>query len=72
VPLRRSEPASHVIVEPVAEVASLLDAQDPLAAQLCAAVREQARRVLARHGSCRVLCDLHAPRPCWHVFAPER
>jgi hypothetical protein len=48
-----------------------LDADPALEAALLAAVKAQARALLRRHGACRVLCDLHAERPAWHVFAPE-
>lgn len=62
----------HVVIEPVPPVASLLEADASLAAELLEAVKEQAREVLARHGACRVTTDLHAPQLRWHVYAPER
>ena len=61
----------HVVVEPVEALASWLDADPALEAELLAVVKSQARDVAARHRSCRVLCDLHAPSLRWHVFAPE-
>ena len=62
----------HVIVEPIARVASLLHADAALGAELLDAVREQARRVWARWGTCRVLCDLDEGELRWHVFAPGK
>jgi len=66
----RAAGAGHVVVEPVEPLPSLLDADPALEAELLAAVKEQARIVLRDHGACRVSCDLHDPRPRWHVFAP--
>jgi hypothetical protein len=61
----------HVVVEPVAEIGSWLDASDALEAELLAELKRVAAEVQARFGACRVVCDLHAPRWRWHVFAPE-
>jgi hypothetical protein len=72
--IRRAElPAGrgHVVVEPVEDVASWLDARPDLEAELLAEVKRRAAEVAARHGRCRVLCDLDAPRLRWHVYAPE-
>jgi hypothetical protein len=70
---RPEQPAGrgHVVVEPVADVASWLDADPELEAELLAEVKRCARDVAEEHGACRVLCDLHASRLRWHVFAPE-
>jgi diadenosine tetraphosphate (Ap4A) HIT family hydrolase len=62
----------HVVVEPVADVASWSDAPADLEAELLAEVKRVAAAVRARFGACRVVCDLDAPRWRWHVFAPER
>jgi hypothetical protein len=72
--VRRAErPAGrgHVVVEPAAEAPGPFAPDAALEAELLAAVKEQARAVLRRHGACRVLCDLHEARLRWHVFAPE-
>ena len=61
----------HVVIEPVAEIGSWFDAAPDLEAELLAEVKRCAREIAERHGSCRVLCDAHAPRLSWHVFAPE-
>ena len=61
----------HVVVEPVDDVASWLDATGALEAELLAEVKRVAADVQGRFGACRVVCDLHAPRWRWHVFAPE-
>jgi uncharacterized protein DUF3501 len=62
----------HVVVEPVDELASWSEAPPDLEAELLAEVKRVAAGVQARFGACRVVCDLHAPRWRWHVFAPER
>ncbi len=73
--VRRADTAAgrgHVVVEPVADVASWSDAPPDLEAELLAEVKRVAAAVQARFGACRVVCDLDAPRWRWHVFAPER
>jgi len=54
--LRPARPRApgHVVVEPVAEVASLLDADDALVAELMAGVRHVAAELTRRHGGCRI------------------
>jgi len=71
---RADRPAGrgHVVVEPIERVASLLDADAALSAELLDAVKREARGVMDRYGSCRVLTELHARELRWHVFAPER
>ena len=61
----------HRVVEPVAEVAAWTEAPADLEAELLAEVKRVAADTLARFGACRVVCDLHAPRWRWHVFAPD-
>jgi hypothetical protein len=61
----------HVVVEPIEPVASLLEADAALSAELLEVVKRQAREVMARYGRCRVLTELHAHELRWHVFAPE-
>lgn len=61
----------HLVVEPVADTGSWLDAAPDLDAELLDEVKRRAREIAARHGACRVLCDAHAPRLRWHVFAPD-
>jgi diadenosine tetraphosphate (Ap4A) HIT family hydrolase len=61
----------HVVVEAVAESASWFDADPALEAELLAELKRCAREVVAAHGSCRVVSDLHAPGLRWNVFAPE-
>ena len=70
---RPDQPAGrgHVVVEPALPIASWLDADPGIEAELLAEVKRCAGEVIARHGACRVLCDLHASRLRWHVFAPE-
>jgi hypothetical protein len=74
VQVRRPEQTAgrgHVVVEPVVPIASWLVADVELEAELLAEVKRVAREVAQTHGTCRVLCDLHASRLRWHVFAPE-
>jgi len=61
----------HVLVEPLEPVASLLEADAALGAELLEAVKQQARALMARYGSCRVVTDVHARGLRWHVFAPD-
>lgn len=71
--VRRADSPSgrgHVVVEPVESVASWRDAPAALEAELLAEVKRVAREIESRFGTCRVLCDLHAPCWRWHVFAP--
>jgi hypothetical protein len=62
----------HVVVEPIDPVASLLEADAGLLAELIEVVKGVAKEVVARHGSCRVETDIGAdvPRMRWHVYAP--
>ena len=72
--VRRPDPAAgrgHVIVEPVEEVASWAGAPAALEAELLAEVKRVAGDVQVRFGTCRIVCDLHAPHWRWHVFAPD-
>jgi hypothetical protein len=62
----------HVVVEPLVQLGSWLDADDQLSAELMSVVRRCAREVFEEHGACRVVTDLHARGTRWHVFAPER
>jgi hypothetical protein len=73
--LRPARPRApgHVIVEPVASVGSLLQADGDLLVELLDVVKAVARDVLARHGRCRVQTDLGTEdsRLRWHVYAPD-
>jgi hypothetical protein len=73
--LRPAQPRApgHMIVEPVASVGSLLQADGDLLVELLDVVKAVARDVLARHGRCRVQTDLGAEdsQLRWHVYAPD-
>jgi diadenosine tetraphosphate (Ap4A) HIT family hydrolase len=61
---------AHVIVEPVAAVASLLEADAPLAGELLEAVQRVAAELVARHAGCRIETEVGgAPGLRWHVIA---
>jgi hypothetical protein len=64
--------AGHVIVEPMASVGSLLEADGDLLLELLDAVKAVAGEVVARHGRCRVQTELGAEHSQlrWHVYAP--
>ncbi len=66
------ERPEHVVVEPVAPVASLLDAEAELVAELMDAVRTVAATLVDKHGACRVHLDVGggASRLRIHVRAP--
>jgi hypothetical protein len=61
----------HVVVEPVEPIAAWRDAAPDLEAEVLAELRRVAGEIEQRFGACRVVCDTHAPRWRWHVFAPE-
>jgi hypothetical protein len=64
--------AGHVIVEPMASVGSLLEADGDLLLELLDVVKAVAGEVVARHGRCRVQTELGAEHSQlrWHVYAP--
>jgi hypothetical protein len=70
----RPRDASHVVIEPRDEEASLLEADRDLLVEILEAVRRAASDVVRKHGRCRVHTDVgrDAGRPRWHVYAPER
>ena len=63
----------HLVIEPIARVESLLDAEPELLAELMAAVQRAAAEIVRQHGACRVHIDLggHSDRLRWHVYAPR-
>jgi hypothetical protein len=70
---RRASGASglaHVILEPLTPVASLLDADPELETALLAAVKRVAGEIAARHGRCRIVCELgrDAGPLRWHLY----
>jgi hypothetical protein len=60
----------HVVVEPVDAIAAWRDASPELEAEVLAELRRVAAEVERRFGVCRVVCDTHAPRWRWEVYAP--
>jgi len=61
----------HVVIEPVEPIATWRDAPADVEAEVLGEVKRVAGEIERRFGTCRVVCDLHAPRWRWHAFAPE-
>lgn len=66
--------ADHVIVEPVAGVASLFEAGPELQRELLEAVKRAAADLVRRHGGCRIHTDVgdRSDGLRWHLHAPAR
>jgi len=66
--------ADHVIVEPVAAVASLFEAGPELQLALLAAIQRAAAELVRKHGDCRIQTDVgdRSDRLRWHLHAPGR
>jgi hypothetical protein len=66
--------ADHVVVEPIAEISSLLAANPQLLAELMLTVQAVATELAGARGGCRVRTDVGGSetRLRWHVHALER
>jgi hypothetical protein len=65
--------SDHVVVEPIAEIPSLLAATPELLAELMLTVQAVATELAGSRGSCRIRTDIGGPeiRLRWHVHALE-
>lgn len=67
---------THVVVIPKRHVASLIEADDRIMAQLMAVVRTIARAIVEERGACRIETNLGAlqasPHLHWHLVAGTR
>jgi len=67
----RPRARGHVVVEPIAPVASLLEAEPEILLELLGAVKHVARETLREFGSCHVTTELGgtSERLRWHVLS---
>lgn len=72
----RPRAPGHVVVEPIAPCASLLEAEPALLLELLAAVKRASAEIVSRFGRCRIWTEVGVPgaageRLRWHLGAPE-
>ena len=67
---RHPRAPGHVVIEPVAPVDSLFDADPELELEILSALKRAAADLIREHGSCRIHTDVGAPGRAlrWHVY----